>query len=96
MDNTGFIEQTTRDYDMETWQVQDIYDKWGEVLFYEKLEEYISERARNAEGLESEDFEEAVKPAIEWLAKNGDPHSIIIVHNNKAELFQGEKGFVKK
>lgn len=42
----GFIEQTANDYDMSYSEVERIYNKWhSEGLFYEKLEEYIKERA---------------------------------------------------
>lgn len=45
--NLGFIEQTARDYDMPVWKVQEIYDNNPITKFYENLEEYIEERARN-------------------------------------------------
>ena len=43
----GFIEQTANDYDMPYNEVERIYNKWRHIgLFYEKLEEYIKERAQ--------------------------------------------------
>lgn len=43
----GFIEQTANDYDMPYSEVEWIYNKWNDKgLFYEKLEEYIKERAQ--------------------------------------------------
>ena len=42
----NFIKQTAHDYDMSEFQVLVIYDKWNEKgLFYEKLEEFIKQRA---------------------------------------------------
>jgi hypothetical protein len=41
-----FIEQTANDYDMPYSEVEWIYKKWNDKgLFYQKLEEYIKERA---------------------------------------------------
>lgn len=34
-------------------------------------------------------FEEVIKPVMEWLAKNKNPHTIIIVDATHAELLQG-------
>ena len=43
----GFIQQTASDYDMSYSDTKDIYIKWNDKgLFYEKLEEYIKERAK--------------------------------------------------
>jgi len=43
----GFIQQTADDYDMPYSEVERIYNKWNDKgLFYEKLEEYIKERAQ--------------------------------------------------
>jgi hypothetical protein len=43
----GFIKQTASDYDMEYCEVEWIYSKWKDKgLFYEKLEEYIKDRAQ--------------------------------------------------
>ena len=43
----GFIEQTAKDYSMLYSEVESIYNKWNDKgLFYEKLEEYIKERAK--------------------------------------------------
>lgn len=42
----GFIEQTANDYDIPYSEVEWIYNKWNDKgLFYEKLEDYIKERA---------------------------------------------------
>lgn len=44
----GFIEQTANDYNMPYSEVEWIYKKWNDKrLFYEKLEDYIKERAQN-------------------------------------------------
>ena len=44
--NNNFIIQTARDYDIDVSQVEIIYAKYGASLeFYEKLEEFIKERA---------------------------------------------------
>ena len=46
--NDNCIKQTARDYDMCEEQVREIHNKWNDVgLFYEKLEEYIKERANS-------------------------------------------------
>jgi hypothetical protein len=46
MKKNGFIEQTAKDYDMPYSEVEFIYQKWRDKgLFYQKLEEYINERA---------------------------------------------------
>ncbi|MCD8397567.1 MAG: hypothetical protein LUD12_10390 [Lachnospiraceae bacterium] len=42
---------------------------------------------------DGEEFEKAVRPAIEWLQKNGDPHYKIIIQQDYAELVSGELGF---
>ena len=44
--NENFIKQTAKDYDMSEFQVKIIYEMWHEKgLFYEKLEEFIKQRA---------------------------------------------------
>lgn len=40
----GFIEQTARDYDMDYEEVKRISEQYPDS-FYEKLEEYIKDRA---------------------------------------------------
>ena len=46
--NDAFIKQTALDYDMSEFQVRVIYDRWNdEGLFYDKLEEYIKNRANS-------------------------------------------------
>ncbi len=46
--NESFIEQTAVDYDMSVFQVKIIYDMWYDKgLFYQKLEEYTENRAKN-------------------------------------------------
>lgn len=43
----GFIAQTARDYDMDEYIVETYYYRYfNEGTFYEKLEEYVRERAR--------------------------------------------------
>lgn len=45
----GFIQQTAQDYDMSYEQVEQIYIKYykkSPILFYEKLEEFIQQRAK--------------------------------------------------
>lgn len=44
---TRFLLQTSKDYDMKYSEVEHIYEKWGLKLLYEKLEEFIKERANN-------------------------------------------------
>lgn len=39
-------------------------------------------------------FEDAVKPAIKWLAENCHPHMRIIIESNVAELLEGQKTLV--
>lgn len=42
----GFIQQTAIDYDMNYSEVEIIYNRYySEGLFYDKLEEYIKDRA---------------------------------------------------
>lgn len=45
--NTGFIQQTAHDYDMDVHEVERIY-KLFPKNFYEKLEEFISERSKQS------------------------------------------------
>ena len=41
----SFIKQTSVDYSIPYSEVERIYNQWGESdLFYEKLEEYITDR----------------------------------------------------
>ncbi len=43
--NMGLIVHTARDYDMEIWEVEAIYNQTGgDEEFYPKLEEFILER----------------------------------------------------
>lgn len=44
--NMGFIQQTADDYDMDVYEVERIY-KLFPKNFYEKLEEFISERSKS-------------------------------------------------
>jgi len=39
----SFITQTAQDYDMKTWQVEEILKKHGIEQLYEKLEERLAE-----------------------------------------------------
>lgn len=43
--NDGFIEQTAKDYDMNVYDVQQIYNQ-SQGNFYEKLEEFILNRSK--------------------------------------------------
>lgn len=36
-------------------------------------------------------FEEVVKPVIEWLSENSNPHAIVVVENTGAVLYSGEQ-----
>ena len=36
-----------------------------------------------------EEFENVVKPVMEWLAKNSNPHTKIIIESTSAELVEG-------
>ena len=48
MENNGFIKQTAYDYDMNYSAVDRIYNLYQKSgKFYEKLEEYIKDRAKN-------------------------------------------------
>jgi hypothetical protein len=38
-------------------------------------------------------FEELAKPLIEWLNKNKNPHSMIIIDSTSAEVVDGAHGF---
>ena len=40
------------------------------------------------------EFEKAVKPLIKFLAENYDPHTKIIVENNRAEIVYGSASIV--
>lgn len=42
------------------------------------------------------DFEKAMKPAVEWLQKNGCPHDRVIIELNGAEFVCGEMAFSVK
>jgi hypothetical protein len=45
--NENFIRQTASDYDMSFDEVKSIYEKWFDKgLFYEKLEEFLSNRSK--------------------------------------------------
>jgi len=47
MDEKNFISQTARDYNMFYSEVERIYNKYySDGLFYDKLEEYIKDRAK--------------------------------------------------
>lgn len=46
------------------------------------------EKTRNLE-----EFEKALRPAVEWLHKNGCPHDRIIVEYDGVELVSGEMAF---
>lgn len=39
-------------------------------------------------------FQEVVKPVIEWLAKNKNPHAMIIIEATSAELVESVESFV--
>ena len=41
--------------------------------------------------MEYKGYEEAVKPAIKWLAENCHPHMKIIIDSTNAELVEGKK-----
>ena len=36
-------------------------------------------------------FDEAVRPAMKWLAENCHPHMKIVIESNVAELLEGQK-----
>ena len=40
-----------------------------------------------------DEFEEAMKSAVEWFQKNCNPHQKIIIDNDRVELVSGEMGF---
>lgn len=42
---------------------------------------------------EPKTFEEVVKPAMEWLAKNKHPHTSIVIEANRAEMLEGVECF---
>lgn len=39
-------------------------------------------------------FEEAVRPAMKWIAENCHPHMKIVIESNVAELVEGQKTLV--
>jgi hypothetical protein len=39
-------------------------------------------------------FEEAVKPLMKYLADNHNPHTVVVVESNSAEILQGIKAVV--
>jgi len=39
-------------------------------------------------------FDEAVRPAMKWLAENCHPHMKIVIESNVAELVEGQKTLV--
>ena len=48
------------------------------------------------DNIKQKEFEDVLKPAIEWLQKNGCPHDRIIIEYNGAELVSGEMAFSVK
>lgn len=40
-----------------------------------------------------EEFKRVMKPAVEWLQKNGCPHDSVIIKSGSAELVSMEIGF---
>lgn len=40
-----------------------------------------------------EEFKEAMKPAVEWFKKYGNPHQRIIIEMGGVELVSGEMAF---
>jgi len=40
-----------------------------------------------------EEFKSAMKPAVEWLQKNGCPHDRVIIEYDGAEFVSGEMAF---
>lgn len=43
---------------------------------------------------DEEEFSEAVRPLMEWLAKNKNPHTGVIVDSGMAELVEGTECFI--
>lgn len=41
--------------------------------------------------MKQEEFEEAVRPLMKWMAENCHPHTKIIIESNVAELVEGVK-----
>lgn len=39
-------------------------------------------------------FDEAVRPAMKWIAENCHPHMKIVIESNVAELVEGQKTLV--
>lgn len=39
---------------------------------------------------QAEQFNEAVRPLMKWLAENTNPHTLVIVTSTDAELVSGE------
>ena len=48
------------------------------------------------DNIKQKEFEDVLKPAIEWLQKNGCPHDRIIIEYNGTELLSGEMAFSVK
>jgi len=40
-----------------------------------------------------EEFKNVMKPAVDWLQKNGCPHDRVIIEYDGAELVSGEMAF---
>lgn len=40
------------------------------------------------------DFDEVMKPVIEWINNNSNPHAVIVIDSNSAVLYSGEKSIV--
>jgi hypothetical protein len=42
--------------------------------------------------VESAEFELLARPIIKWLNEHGNPHSVVIIDTNSAQILSGEVG----
>lgn len=71
------------------WAVGDTYFKIKTALWRNQVKEIIMGQTKN----DFDGFKEAMKPAVEWLQKNGNPHQRIIIELDGVELLSGEMAF---
>lgn len=39
-----------------------------------------------------DEFDEAVKPLYEWLCKYGHPHMVVVVQQDRVDVYEGIEG----
>lgn len=40
------------------------------------------------------EFERLVKPVVDWVNSNGDPHTVVVIKQGSAEVYTGSFGTV--